>query len=115
MTAPAPSPPLLVRARLRLRWARRRARYAAARHLRRLTALLDPPPEHIERARVADLALLGVPPPTAQNRAVDLVEWRGPGARVAMLRPRGPLVERSHPHDRPRRLGHGASEGDPNA
>lgn len=52
MSAPAPVPPLLVRARLRLRWARRRARYAAARHLRRLTALLDPPPEHIERARV---------------------------------------------------------------
>lgn len=62
MTAPAPTPPLVVRARLRLRWARRRARYAAARHLARVVALLDPPTEHIERARVADLALLGVPP-----------------------------------------------------
>lgn len=68
MTAPAPTPPLVVRARLRLRWARRRARYAAARHLRRLVALLDPPPEHIERARVDHYRAGGIvinldPPP----------------------------------------------------
>lgn len=54
MTTPMPAPPIVDRMRLRARWARRRAALALAAELRRVVALLDPPPEVTLRAMTAD-------------------------------------------------------------
>lgn len=87
MTSRLPSPPPLVRARLRLRGARHRAALATAAGLRRLIALLDPPPEVVTRAITADgiRRAEGTGHPSTLSGRPRLTVLRGPVDQLARV------------------------------
>lgn len=105
MTFPAPCSPWSVRQRLRARNARRQAVRAVARLLAALAARLDPPAEHLARARVlrdasrpAHPSSLPVAPWPPALQLVPEPEWVPCNLGVlTATRPMGSPVRLTHP------------------